>query len=201
MTITHIKQLYLKWISNIVGCRDMDLLRRLNDVEFRWSIELDENWASHALYFARDPFNEYLLEHYEVDPEVEVVMGPVSVLEVIVAMCCKMDNLLWDCTVGDQRPRWFKVIMNASGLGSATADEFDYIINRILDRKIDFNGNGGWFPLRINEQNRDQRTLDIWRQLNAYIMENPQLEARIDYDDDMNCIAGGYKGQNEKWYH
>ena len=60
----------------------------------------------------------------------------------------------------------------------AIFDENDYdegwilkIIDAFLDRKYDKNGeNGGLFPLHFC--NRDAREMEIWDQMNEYLVEN-----------------------------
>lgn len=46
----------------------------------------------------------------------------------------------------------------------------DRIASRLLGRKYHHNGNGGLFPLVYPD--RDQKTIEIWYQMNAYLNEN-----------------------------
>lgn len=46
----------------------------------------------------------------------------------------------------------------------------DYVLNTINDRSYDANGQGGLFPLR--DPRNDQREVEIWYQMSAYLMEN-----------------------------
>jgi hypothetical protein len=44
-------------------------------------------------------------------------------------------------------------------------------IDRFLSRKYDYNGVGGIFPLRKGAS-EDQRNVEIWYQMQSYLMEN-----------------------------
>lgn len=51
-------------------------------------------------------------------------------------------------------------------------DAISSAIDRINDRSYDFNGQGGLFPLRYADE--DQRLVETWIQLAAYIAENKE---------------------------
>lgn len=48
------------------------------------------------------------------------------------------------------------------------AEEIDEALDRVIWRKYLPNGRGGLFPL--DHADRDQRTVEIWYQLNSYLM-------------------------------
>jgi hypothetical protein len=47
--------------------------------------------------------------------------------------------------------------------------EVNAIIKRVVDRTYQHNGHGGLFPLRLATS--DQRKVEIWYQLSAYLSE------------------------------
>lgn len=47
------------------------------------------------------------------------------------------------------------------------------IMDRVMNRRYDYNGNGGLFPLR--KPKMDQRDVEIWYQANAYMIEKEGL--------------------------
>jgi hypothetical protein len=49
-------------------------------------------------------------------------------------------------------------------------EEIEAILDRLIWRRYEFNGGGGLFPLRYPE--RDQRWVEVWYQLNAYVLEH-----------------------------
>jgi hypothetical protein len=48
-------------------------------------------------------------------------------------------------------------------------DKIEETLDRVIWRTYNFNGRGGIFPLRRPRQ--DQRDVELWYQLNAYIIE------------------------------
>lgn len=71
---------------------------------------------------------------------------------------------------------WFLELIKNLGLSryhDAAADIPEDLIKDTLDtfvwRTYDYNGDGGLFPLEHPEQ--DQRQIEIWYQLNAYLLE------------------------------
>ena len=119
----------------------ISLVRTLYTIPFRWVHPMDKNRYMDALYMR----NEY---YYVVDDEI-------SVLEVLIALSVRME----------------KDIM-APAMGENDYDEgwILKIIDAFLDRKYDKNGeNGGLFPLHFC--NRDAREMEIWDQMNEYLVE------------------------------
>lgn len=51
-----------------------------------------------------------------------------------------------------------------------TSEEVEAKIKDLLERKYDTNGEGGLFPLRHAQ--RDQRRVEIWYQMSAWVIEN-----------------------------
>jgi hypothetical protein len=53
-----------------------------------------------------------------------------------------------------------------------STDEVHRIVDKVVSRAYDHNGHGGLFPLKFSAD--DQREIDLWYQLNAYVIENEQ---------------------------
>lgn len=51
----------------------------------------------------------------------------------------------------------------------AIQEEVDEVLDRVINRTYDYNGLGGLFPLHSPQQ--DQRDVELWYQLAAYILE------------------------------
>lgn len=72
---------------------------------------------------------------------------------------------------------WFWIMLQNLELSKYTDDIYHDMINdaviesldRFLDREYDVNGTGGLFPLKNPE--RDQRDVELWYQLSAYLLE------------------------------
>lgn len=108
--------------------------------------------------------------------------GTVRVLEVLVALCKKMVYMA-DGMVPDERnleEEWFIQMVENLELGSLDDDQWDRSpedseqiadeqTDIWLERRYDYDGSGGIFPLE--NPNDDQANVELWYQMNAYLME------------------------------
>lgn len=170
-------ELYLQWIYGQVASprlRDpkkthWNLLKQLYRKEFVWLVPNDDNRVEDGR-----ALRHRFLREVEVDQvdRIWMEMG-CSVLEMLFALS---DRLAFEM---DQRPRdWFwQLIHNldltqyndawyrASGDPKVIDEKLDLLIFRNYSR----NGSGGLFPLR--HPKRDQRGVEIWYQMAAYLLE------------------------------
>lgn len=114
----------------------------------------------------------------------DIYTGPCTVLEVLVALAGRMYDILDELDGEDKTPMLFWLMIDNLGLSNYSDTAFsDYpdraglferrIRKRLhawLYRHINYNGEGGLFPLR--NPRYDQRDIDIWYQANAYMIEN-----------------------------
>ena len=140
----------------------------LMDAPFAYSIPGDKNRESDGLE---------LRIGYSDAPKNEC-----SVLEVMVAMCQKL------CYMADgMLPReenlpgeWFYEMIRNLGIVSLTDDIWERNpedaaeicweqVGGWIKRRYDYDGTGGIFPL--DHPNDDQTKVELWYQLNAYLME------------------------------
>lgn len=78
---------------------------------------------------------------------------------------------------GGDVPSWFWHLMdnlNLRAYNDQNYDEFqagvvEEIVNKVIWRTYDENGNGGLFPLRCTSN--DQRQVEIWYQLSEYLQQ------------------------------
>jgi hypothetical protein len=80
----------------------------------------------------------------------------------------------------EKTPReWFWVLIDNLDLDFRTLEGLslgDYVtkiedsVTLLLERGFDFDGNGGLFPLK--HAKNDQRRVEIWYQMSAYMLEN-----------------------------
>lgn len=177
---------YFEWLCDQVGVSKdypnshWHLLGQLWKIEFVWFVPNDDNRIADGLKL-RDIYFDY------DDTILEYPDGPISVLEVIIGLAIRMDDLLVkpgeDSRVGS---RFFELINNlgllkysdnryrdliTTNLDQIKNDisEIERIINVFVDRKYDRNGHGGLFPL--NDTPYDQRNIELWYQLNEYVCE------------------------------
>lgn len=101
-----------------------------------------------------------------------------SVLEMLVALSIRMDRE-WVGDPSNPTPDMIFVEL-LENLGIFIDDKdfkkktCEIRVKRWLDRKFDYNGKGSIFPLKINRYREDQRGVEIWRQMTAYISENKE---------------------------
>jgi len=117
----------------------------------------------------RDEFLSELSVH-EVDPEWYGI--GCSIMEMLVALARKAS---FESDL--EASKWFWILIENAGLrefNDATyspdnAAEVDEILDRIIYRTYEPNGTGGLFPLARSEE--DQRKVELWYQLAAYILD------------------------------
>ena len=164
---------YFEWLLDTVDCPPhySRLMRKLHSREFFWRLPLDANRASDGISF-RGRYIE------EMNPQAteEVFMHPCSVLEMMVALACRIENdIMFDPALGNRSGMWFWIMIENLGLDGMDDDHFDnenvdHIINVFMQRTYFNNGNGGLFPLKRPKEN--QRKIEIWYQMSAFLEEN-----------------------------
>lgn len=106
----------------------------------------------------------------------EEVDGTCSVLEMLVALAIRMaDEIVPE--IGNAGYFFWLMVKNL-GLDDMDDAEFNpeethYILDRFLERGYEPNGYGGLFPLE--HPKKDQRNVEIWYQMQAYVIENYEI--------------------------
>lgn len=170
----NIQNSYFEWMVNLVcGHRFSKeisyrkLLTLLHDIEFRYSVPRDENRA-------RDGVD--LRYRYSCltgcDDVSYLIDGPCSMLEMMIALAIKCEEIVDDPAYGDRTAQWFWEMVTSLGLGGMSDLNFDrhYIlecVDRFLNREYSPNGKGGLFTVRNSR--RDMRKLEIWYQMHQFI--------------------------------
>lgn len=150
-----------------------ELLHRLHETEFVWTIPGDDNRVQDG----KDLRTDF---RYKVDmpndfPELEFKPF-VSVLEIIIAV-----SRILEFVAGGQAPGWAWRLIDNLGLNhfydpldAEKIQAVDEILETLIWRTYERNGKGGFFPLLFPVE--DQTKVEIWYQLNAYINEIIQNE-------------------------
>lgn len=168
-------ELYLKWLYGHIADPDVTapsksywvLARQMYTMEFIWFIPNDDNRAEDGRYLR----NEFIedLDLADVDPD-WVHLG-CSMLEMLIGLSRRLSFL------GEGEPRgWFWHLIDNLELRyddrhrkNFPAARVEEVLNNVIWRTYKRNGSGGLFPLRRPEQ--DQREIELWYQLNAYLLE------------------------------
>lgn len=174
-----IEQDYFHWLCELVGIENQDksywmLAKDLNKLAFIPLIDRDENRAMDGLDL-RDQFLDC-----ELYPESAKIEGECSVFEMIIALAQRMDFQTSgvDSNNRNKTAYWFWEMMDNLNLTVLDDESYDDYIGRerveeivdvFVNREYDFNGVGGLFPLRYAEE--DQRKVEIWYQMSAYLYE------------------------------
>ena len=170
-----IKDDYFNWLYNYV-CKGRaherisyrNLLSLLHQIEFTFFVGNDINRAKDGV-----DLRYRFATLYEDDSIMDILDGPCSVLEMMVALAIRCEESIMDDTrYGDRTGQWFWDMMSNLGIGLMYDDIFD---NRIveekiynfLDRNYEPDGKGGLFYIRGCKE--DLRVLEIWTQLCWYL--------------------------------
>lgn len=169
---------YWRWILNRMhGKRHKMLFETLHDIMFRWVPEVDMDAA-------RETDGRYLRRLFEdasgLEMPPEALTYPASFLEVLVALADSMeDSVMYDPGSDSDSSKWFWMMLDNMGIKDCDDRWFDetydahlYVRRRVDDvmlRRYSYNGHGGLFPL--NDARKDMRTVDLWYQMNAYVIE------------------------------
>lgn len=171
MTGSAIRHQYLEWlILQVGGVRVTDIhpvCNLMHQKEFIWFVANDDNRIQDAL----DLRLEFLYEQNLDVPSDALRLVHVSVLEVLVALSRRMEFFL-----NGAANEWAWVLMQHLGLhkyrGRLTPkkrEHVDQILDDLVWRKYDADGQGGFFPLAW--PNEDQTKIEIWYQMQNWIGE------------------------------
>ena len=170
---------YFNWLSDLAygegvirGSSFDKLLTHLHNTEFIFIHPNDQNRAEDGVNLR---YRFALFGGYEdrTDYVLDILYGPCSVLEMIVALAVRCEeNITDDPNIGDRTSQWVWGMIRNLGLGSMIDNRFDEkfvddALNRFLNREYEPNGKGGLFT--IDHNGRDLRNVEIWCQLCWYL--------------------------------
>jgi len=161
---------YFQWLYGLVSLESpqthWSLAKILFTKEYIWIVPNDDNRAEDGRALRR----EFCAETQIVADREWMELG-CSMLEMLIALSRRLSF------EADGEPRaWFWHFIHILGLSSYSDDvrmpkrRIDAILDSVIWRTYRFNGDGGLFPLKNPE--RDQRKVEIWYQLNAYLLEH-----------------------------
>lgn len=174
MTQDELSNKYFNWMYQLVCNNEYNkrlshrkLLYFLHDVEFTYSIMMDENRAIDGVdlryrFGYECGYNKSVIAEY-------LDNGPCSVLEMMIALSIRCEeSIMDDPDIGNRTGKWFWDMVTNLGLSAMIDSKFDkeyceFVIERFLTRKYKRNGEGGLFT--IYDTNRDLRDVEIWYQM------------------------------------
>lgn len=158
---------YFTWLCSMVGVRPNglsgELLTQFHNQPFTPVVERDENRYEDGLTLRR-AFSFESDIHYV---PVKWYTDECSFLEMMVALSERLGM-----HIDVDTPVAFWHLMRNLGLNKMSDipdTEVEKIVDRINDRTFDRDGKGSLFPLRV--ATRDQRHIELYAQMQDYIME------------------------------
>lgn len=175
MTDFSVKEDYFYWLASLVDTdpnRDYSgLLMELHSIEFSPDTAIlipnDDNRIEDGLAL-RDRFKE--ATGCKVCSYLD---GPCTVLEMLIALAYRIEDVIgnghvysfWEMMQNLDLDKYNDDSISEIG----NADDIDDKIDELLNRTYSRNGVGGLFPL--THPDRDQRKVEIWYQMGAYLNE------------------------------
>lgn len=160
---------YLEWlVTKVGGFRYLSLCEQLFNTEFKWHVPNDDNRDEDGRLLRID-----FLDEFELEATDKWLKTNCSMLELILGVSHRLSyesDIEFDV--------WFWELIENIGLidfhdlnyTTATQKQIDRATKRINDRTYEVDGLGGLFPLKNNKE--DQRKIEIWYQMSAYLLEN-----------------------------
>lgn len=179
MTDGTVDDAYLEWLYSEIGViRNRNparsywsLAKQLLSTPYIWFVPNDDNRALDGLELR----NEFVKET-DLDVDDAWVSLECSVLEMLIALARRASFNSYG-TPGD----WFWKLLENLELKSysdkayndAVQEWVSEVLERMMMRTYGEDGVGGIFPLRNAQQ--DQRTVELWYQMSAYLLEGDYL--------------------------
>lgn len=173
---------YFQWLYHFIGVlSDLNinnthwlLAEQLHNKTFEWSVSNDDNRAMDGIQLRETFFKETGVSVVNSD-------RPCSFLEMLIALAIRMnfeENVDPQFGVGV----WFWRMMENVGLDEFNDDMYtsaqdardlvDGIVDNITYRNYNQNGAGGLFPLQHMNHQEDQRNVELWYQMQTWMIEN-----------------------------
>lgn len=170
---------YFEYLLAIINENDRSnyfmLLDILYRTDFRWSIHHDDNRVSDGLELR---YNYQENENLGMDQIGELMLIPCSVIEVVIGLAIRMDDIMRD-PERSHVDRWFWELIGNLGLLDFTDDAYEKgvwsledvlkILDIFMDRTYDELGRGGLFPRKVCYKN--QKVTELFAQMNGYLNE------------------------------
>lgn len=168
---------YFTWLCDLIDGSEnyINLMTLLFQTDFVVLIPNDDNRASDGIELRHEFCSEegqHALSQWFFD-------RPCTVLEMLIALCDRLEletiQSRWEKTPSE----WFWILMDNLDFvdfDDISWDDVEYresILNGLkimLNRQYLPSGEGGLFPLNVPL--RDQRRIELWYQMSAYVLEN-----------------------------
>jgi hypothetical protein len=172
---------YFYYLCSIVGGTDeySMLLGELHKIEFYSLIPNDDNRGEDGKQLRETFMDEEGQQALSQSDFPQPEIGICSIFEMFIGLCYRLE---WETAQSrfEKTPsEWFWILIDNLGLSGCYDVTFEQLESRneihirvgsFLDRHYKSDGSGGLFPLK--NPRKDQRRIEIWYQMSAYILEN-----------------------------
>lgn len=175
---TELEDLYFEWLYSKVKSTKVvnpkrthwSFLFQLHEKDYIWFIPNDDNRYMDGVALRGD----FLAEHNVSKEVIFMHDRPCTMLELLIALAERYAFMAG----GEIRDRFWRMIENLSlgdisdygyDLEPELYDKVDDALDAIIWKTCEYDGSGGIFPLMHNV--KDQRKVELWDQLCAYILE------------------------------
>lgn len=179
MRSQELNELYSKWLIGLASSlmapngEYTKLFEYLYSVEFVYTIQNDSNRALDGINLRR----RFARENPQIDPtEIEyfLIPEPCNVLEMLLALAFRMEDIMHDDDYGDRTGDWLLEMLGNINLDSMNNDNFDPVycydaISVVLSRSYSRYCDGGLFPYK--RDHKDARKVELWYQMCWYLDE------------------------------
>lgn len=168
---------YFDWLYRQINTSDAHshskLAKQMHSTPFLYFVRNDDNREADGRAL-RDEF----LERFAPDEWDDSWYSlECSVLEMMIALSKRMSFEAYDLTTRNTPKYWFWHMMDNLTLSNVTDDVYDSFAKQYVAMNLEVlntrtyrpNGSGGLFPLK--HEPRDQRRVEIWYQMSAYLLE------------------------------
>ena len=171
-TPLNVERQYFNWLLDRVGAeKHNSLCLHLYETDFNWFVPNDDNRAEDGKLLRTDFLDEFKITAYQ-----PWIGRKCSMLELILGISLRLS---YDTDYNADI--WFWEILQNLNLTQYKDDYYDRSVERhvdkvlakVNDRTYTRKGFGGLFPL--NNTNEDQRKVEIWYQMSAYLLENNHI--------------------------
>jgi hypothetical protein len=167
--MNQIDQNYYEWLTTQIGIPNeqtyFDLFERMHNLEFVWTVPNDNNRLQDGL----DLRLEFLRGTRH-----SLFLGGATFLEVLIALSRRVAFI----GGGDPYIWAWKLLKNLrlnksyDPLRDEKSNKVNDILDAVIWRTYERDGRGGFFPLKHSVE--DQTKVEIWYQMNAYVIEMSQ---------------------------
>ena len=175
---TELEKRYFEWLCSVIRQKNRlnykKLLKYLYDRSFNYILSMDGNRAEDGIDLRYSGFGYFSgTEQYEIARYLD--RRDCSVLEMMVALAIRAENIVGDFELGDRKSLWFWSMIDSLGLGGMDDEHYDetrviFSIDNLINRDYREDGKGGLFTVKDPPHN--MRSVEIWMQMCWYLSEN-----------------------------